>query len=135
MVHYLSINHTRLLQFCSYIQIIPFISLTETDRNVQQDIIYKLHLSLRDPSQIEELRNLVKKIFDHQIYVDETQQPVVNPIYGLKWPQISTLYMLDWKGLVLGFGLSKNLVKPWASQKNRKYFYAVASLDLGYESE
>ena len=29
---------------------------------------------------------------------------IVNPILGvgLKWPQILTLYMLGWKGLVLG---------------------------------
>ena len=39
------------------------------------EILYKLHLSLCDLSLIEEIRNIVKKIYDHEIYVDETYQP------------------------------------------------------------
>ena len=39
------------------------------------EILYNLHLSLHDLSQIEEIRNFIKKIYDHEIYVDETYQP------------------------------------------------------------
>ena len=63
MVHYLSIIDTRLLQFCGYIQLIPFPPLTENDRNILKilfiskmiecdvtEILYNLHLSLCDLS-------------------------------------------------------------------------------------